>query len=132
MTIAFRQNCLFVLILIFATVTSIFFYREVHQNWILFKKAESQYEKKNFAEAIKLYEKSLEGGFPRSKMSVDYANSYLALGQFNKAIPLYKEYLSYHPKDHNARLDLAKALSWIGNTKEAEMEYKKILDLLHN
>lgn len=119
---------MFALIMLLAIVSSVVIYRTIRQDWILFRDAEWQYSKKNFKEAIDLYERSLKAGLPRYYISVNLANSYVAQGQFKKAIPVYQEYLIKHPNDTNARFDLAKALSWVGNSKEAEAEYQKILE----
>ena len=39
--------------------------------------------------------------------------------------------LDKYPQDTSVRLLLARALSWNGNIKEAEEEYRKILDKSH-
>lgn len=127
-SIAVKQNCIYVLIVIFAVIVSIGLYRLTHQEWITFREAETEYNKKNFKQAIRLYEMSLDEGLSHFFMSANLGNSYVALGKFNEAIAVFKDYLAYHPYDREARLSLAKALSWTGNTKEAEEEYQKILE----
>lgn len=111
-----------------AAALSILTYRELHPDWILLRKAEYQYENKNFIEAVALYEESLKQGLPQNQLSVNLPNSYFALGKFDQAIPYYQKYLLLHPKDTSARLSLAKAFTWVGKTEEAEEQYKKIFE----
>lgn len=103
-------------------------YRTLFPEWIYFREAENKYDAKDYKATVILYRKSLEAGLPQSKIGINLPNAYVAIGQFEDAIVWYKNYLSMHPKDNNARLALAKALSWIGKTHEAELEYQKILE----
>jgi tetratricopeptide (TPR) repeat protein len=48
-------------------------------------------------------------------------------GDYNEAITLLREVLRANPTDRQARLSLARILSWAGNYKESEDEYRKLL-----
>lgn len=128
MSIAIKQNFIYVLLVIMTSSGSIALYFSLHQDWILFREAENQYENKEYQSAIDLYKKSLEKGLPPSTVNLNYANSYVALGRFEEAALLYKEYLKFYPKDNKVRLALAKTLMWMGKYSEAEAEYEKILE----
>jgi tetratricopeptide (TPR) repeat protein len=125
------QNIIYFTLVILTSLLTIWLYQFIHQDWILYRQAEEKYQKKEYTQAIELYKKSFDAGFPPEKLSVNFANAHVAAGNFNEAIPIYREYLKRHPKDNDARLSLAKALSWIGKNKEAEEEYQQILDNKH-
>lgn len=129
LSIAVKQNCIYFALIVFTSLISVLLYPSIHQEWVLFREAEKKYESKDYEAAIDLYKKSLEAGLPFSKISPNFANSYVAMGHFEEAIDLYREYLLIYPKDNNVRLALARALSWIGKLDEAEVEYKKILEI---
>ncbi|QLH37613.1 MAG: tetratricopeptide repeat protein [Parachlamydiaceae bacterium] len=84
-------------------------------------------QRKKFEEAADLYDQSLAAG-GQKRIIVNLANSYVATGHFDKAIELYKAYLIENPNDIKARLELARALSYIGKFQEAEIEYEKVLE----
>lgn len=123
-----KQNYIYMMLIVLTSIGSIFLYRATQQQWILFRKAEIKFHHKEYEEAISLYKKSLEAGFPLSKLALKLAQSYVTVGKFKEAIELYKVYLSEHPQDKRVHLDLARALSYIGNFKASEDEYKMILE----
>lgn len=55
------------------------------------------------------------------------AESYLASGQHEKAIEVYKEILSRDPGDMASRKSLADLLSWTGDLAEAVRQYETVL-----
>lgn len=128
LSIAVKQNCLYLILIIATSVGSIFLYRNIKEDWIIYREAETKYDNKDYEAAIALYKKSIEAGVPSSRVAVNLANSYVANGNFKEAIVLYKEHLQGYPKDRTVRLELAKALSYTGDYKESEMEFKKALE----
>jgi Tfp pilus assembly protein PilF len=48
-------------------------------------------------------------------------------GDYNEAIALLRQVLLANPANRQARLSLARILSWAGNYKESEDEYRKLL-----
>jgi tetratricopeptide (TPR) repeat protein len=131
LSIAAKQNYIYIIFVILTSIGSIFLYRTTQQTWIIFREAETKYSNKDYREAIVLYKKSLETGLPFYRVVVNLANSYVAIGNFKEAIVLYKNYLLENPKDTNVRLELARALSYVGNFEESEIEYKKTLEDTH-
>lgn len=123
---AFKQNVTYFFILALSAVAAIIGYRLTHEDWIIFNEAEKNYANKNYEAAIELYEKSLEMGIPISAVGMQLANSYVVLGKFKDAIPIYRRYLQEHPKDTHTRLEFAKTLNWAGLPQEAEEEIQKI------
>lgn len=128
LSIAEKQNYIYAILIVLTVVGTILLYRVVNSEWILFREAETSYQNKEYAAAINFYNKSVEAGMPPSKVAINLANSYVSVGNFKEAIALYKGYLLEYPKDTNVRLALARVLSWSGDLKESESEYKKILD----
>lgn len=131
LSIPVRQNVIYSTLVILTAISSIFLYRTLQKEWVIYREAEIKYSGKDYETAIVMYKKSLEAGVPPSKITLNLANSYIATAHFNEAIVLYKDYLLEHPKDNKIRLELARALSYIGNLKESEAEYKKTLEETH-
>lgn len=131
LSIAAKQNFFYFIFVVLTAFGSIFLYRATQQDWIMYRDANTKYENKDYEAAINLYKKSLEAGLPLSKIVVNLANSYVAIGNFNEAIILYKDYLLEDPKNINIRLELARALSYVGNFEESEIEYQKTLEDNH-
>jgi predicted Zn-dependent protease len=130
-SIAAKQNFVYFILVIITSLGTVLLYWNTQAEWMLYRNAETKYRDKDYESAIGLYKKSLEAGAPSSRVILNLANSYLAVGNFKEAIVLYKEHLVKNPKDTNVRLELARALSYIGNLKESEMEYKKTLEDSH-
>lgn len=131
-SIGAKQNCIYVVLVVLTSIVSIVMYKTLNQDWILFREAETKYNNKEYDAAIVLYKKSVEEGLSSSKVAMNLANSYVAIGNFKEAIDLYRTHLLENPKDTNIRLALARALSWTGNLKESEEEYQKILENTHD
>lgn len=131
LSIAAKQNCLYVVFVVLTSLGTIFLYRSTQQEWIIYQEANVKYYSKDYQEAINLYKKSLELGVPFSKIAVKLAHSYVVIGNFNEAIILYKNYLLGDPKNKNIRLELARVLSYNGNFVESEIEYQKTLEDNH-
>lgn len=106
---------------------TIIFYYDYHQDYIVYNLAEEKFYDKNFKEAITLFKKSLELGLPPSVASLKLADSYISIGQFEEAIPYYRERLLSHPKEKSTKIALAKALMLAGKSKESEEMFKSIL-----
>lgn len=128
LSIAAKQNYLYLALIIFTSIGAIFFYRLTQQKWILFREAEIQFDRQEYESAISLYKKSMAAGFPLSKITLKLARAYVATGHFQEAIEVYKIYLLEHPQDKQARIEFARALSYIGNFEESKNEYKKLLE----
>lgn len=131
-SIAQKQLFIYFTFIFLTSLTTILLYTFIQQKWILYREAEIKYDSKEYKEAIDLYKKSEKRGLPSSRIASHLANSYVSIGNFKEAITLYRSYLLEHPKDKTMRLALARALSWNGNLKESEIEYKKILDETHD
>lgn len=131
LSLARKQNYLYALYVILTATCFLFLYPLIHQNWILFREGERAFQNKNYKEAITFYQKSIALNVPTPKAVLNLANSYVALGEFEKAIVYYQDYLQLRPQDDRVRLSFAKTLSWLKRFEESEEEYKKILDSSH-
>jgi tetratricopeptide (TPR) repeat protein len=56
------------------------------------------------------------------------ADIYISRDEFDKAIPLYRNYLKKHADDHQVRVKLAETLSWLKKYEESIDEFKAVLD----
>lgn len=131
LSIAAKQNYIYLALIIFTSIGSVVLYRLTQQQWIMFREAETQFDHKEYETAISLYKKSVAAGYPLSKVALKLARAHVAMGHFQEAIDLYKGYLLEHPQDKQARLEFARALSYVGNFKESEREYKSLLKNEH-
>ncbi len=127
-TVPRKQNLIFFFIVVVTFVVTLFFYHYLRSEWIVFRYAETKYESKHYDEAIKLYTQASNQGLKTPVMAVHLANSYVVIGQFNAAVPFYREYLSKYPNDTDTRLSLARALQWSGDVDGAEKEFQIILE----
>ena len=57
------------------------------------------------------------------------ADLFAAQKEYQKAEPLYREYLAHHPQDQAVRLKLAEMLSWEKKYEASLSEYRKILEV---
>ncbi|MCF8081831.1 MAG: tetratricopeptide repeat protein [Deltaproteobacteria bacterium] len=57
------------------------------------------------------------------------ADLFVAQKEYQKAEPLYREYLAHHPQDQAVRLKLAEMLSWEKKYEASLSEYRKILEV---
>jgi len=57
------------------------------------------------------------------------ADLFAAQKDYQKAEPLYREYLAHHPQDQAVRLKLAEMLSWEKKYEASLSEYRKILEV---
>jgi Tfp pilus assembly protein PilF len=48
-------------------------------------------------------------------------------GRYDEATALFRQVLIAEPSNPQARLGLARVLSWTGHSKESEDEYRKLL-----
>jgi tetratricopeptide (TPR) repeat protein len=117
--------------IILTILMAIVSYQVTQKKWILYRQAENKFEEKNFKEAILLYQASMEAGPTNPNTMSRLADAYVAVGNFPQAIKWYRIYLDQYPKDLAVRLSFARALSWMGDFKEAEQEYEKVLDAQH-
>lgn len=127
-----KQYLIYFFLIFLTSVVTFLSYYQVKSEWVIFREAERNFKNNNYAKATKLYQESVAKGVPLQRVSLNLAHSYVVLGQFNKAVPLYREYLKKYPYDKTVRLALAKALSWTGNFEESEAELQKILELETN
>lgn len=130
-SISKKQNYLYFGMILLTMFTALVSYRITQKKWILYRQAENQFEEKNFKEAIILFQESMKAGPTNPEAISRLADAYVAIGNFSEAIKWYRLYLNRYPKDINVRLSLARALSWMGNIKEAEQEYEKVLEAQH-
>lgn len=127
LSIAQKQNYLYVLLILATIAIAIFSYRAFEKKWVLFRRAENKYQEQKFNEAIDLYQQALALGLTYPHTFAHLADAYVAAGNFAEAIKWYRRYLDFYPNDAEARLSYAQALNWNGNIKEADEEYQKVL-----
>lgn len=127
-SISTQQNLRFFSLLIITLITTIFLYRLVHPEWILYKQGNDYYAKKDYEKAIAAYTASFTKGLKQSKFLLNLAQSYVSIGNFDEAIKVYRKYLEIHPKDKKARLAFARVLAWNQNFDESEKEFKILLE----
>lgn len=120
-----RQNLSYLLLISMTVLFTGFFYLSTHGPWIYFREAEDNYHAQNYAKAIPFY---IRADFSSNVALLHLAESYMNVGNFKDAVPVYQRYLLLNPKDKRNRLELARALEWSGNMQEAEIEFKKIVE----
>ena len=79
-------------------------------------------------EAIDLFSKAIEKKPAlRSTVSIELGHQYTWAELPDSAIQWYEVYLLHHPEDLDAKLGVARAMSWAGRLDEADTYYKNLL-----
>jgi thioredoxin-like negative regulator of GroEL len=63
---------------------------------------------------------------PSDQLSL--AKAYAGIAAYDRAIPIYKDYLSTHPDDLETRIAYARVLNWDRRYNEAQRQYERILE----
>ncbi|MEZ4908524.1 MAG: tetratricopeptide repeat protein [Saprospiraceae bacterium] len=95
--------------LIIAVILSIYFpFQFYAQPDILLKKAEKEYENKNYHNSVELYESLIDSGYVSSELYYNLGNSYFMSGDYPHARLYYEKAKKINPNnpDINKNLDL--------------------------
>lgn len=115
---------LFLIALASLTTTA---YHLFNQNWIIFRKAETRFSKKEFEAAIPYYEKLLPRDFQVSKVLRHLGSAYLATGRDLKARKIFEKMASRHEGRPEALKELAAIYVSLGRFQDAASTYQAIL-----
>src|SRR5436190_4253923 len=77
----------------------------------LLRKAEKAYDSKNYAEAVRDYEKLITEGFRSYQLYFNLGNSYYRNNELGKAIYYYELARKMEPNDEDVRINLGIASS---------------------
>ena len=84
---------------------------------------------KNYQSAVDLYQRAAELDPPFGRgLFLGLADIYAWSGKYDQAVSLYRQALAIDPKQKDVRIQLARALSWRGDLKEAINQYQKALE----
>jgi tetratricopeptide (TPR) repeat protein len=117
----------FFIVLLAVAVLSTVAYHHVHRNWILFRKGENFFARKEFSKAIPYYQKALKEGLDKPELIAHLAHSHLISGNIEESRQLYKKMLSEQPGNLPALYALASVSSLCGQFDEATRLYREIL-----
>ncbi|MGX5188708.1 tetratricopeptide repeat protein [Streptomyces avermitilis] len=84
-------------------------------------------ERENYREAISQFETALRGGDHAALISM--ARCYSELENYEEAASVTRRYIDEHPEDSTGHFNLAFYLHKAGNLEEAELYYRKAVDL---
>ncbi|MEU6545674.1 tetratricopeptide repeat protein [Streptomyces sp. NPDC046859] len=84
-------------------------------------------EREKYREAISQFETALTGGDHGALISM--ARCYSELNEYEEAASVTRRYVNEHPEDSTGYFNLAFYLQMIGNLEEAELNYRKAVDL---
>lgn len=127
MTIKTRQISLFFLMLACTATLAVISYHHLRGEWILYRQGKVLLQKEDYQGAIPFFAASLEKKISTPQVLADLGLAYLAIGRFSQATEAYRAYLDRRPQDRQARIQLARALSWSGRYDEAIVEYRTFL-----
>jgi tetratricopeptide (TPR) repeat protein len=128
LTLARKQNILYYTLSLVTMLLAMAAYLTMQPSWVAFRQAESLYYAKSYAEAIPLYQRSLEEGKTTPKAVLHLAEALTAEGHFAQSAQYYRMYLESYPKARAIREKLAKTLFWDGNIEESTKEYELLLE----
>ncbi len=111
------QKILFV-ILTFASTTALFAQNE------LIEKGNKQCELNNFPAAIKTYSKAASATPNNAEVLAKLANTYMKMGETDKAIPVFEKAMAIKGADPLIALDFGKALMTQGKYDEAKQQFE--------
>lgn len=122
-----RQKHIYITLLIISGVACIILYPIINPGSNYFREAQKVYFTKKFAAAIPYFEKAIAAGSTNPTAYNHLAYSYLAESNFSQAAVWFRAYLKMKPRDLDARLSLARSLTWAKKYEEAAIEYKELL-----
>lgn len=93
------------------------------------ERADSAYNRKNYAEALQLYNAALSQEGASSNLYYNIANTYYRLGNTGHAVIFYRRALAFDPSNSDALSNLRFVKSHIANTPEDDSSF---LGNLHN
>ena len=115
------------LILIAAALLTTAAYHLSKPNWIMFRKGEGCFSKKEYSQAIPYYVCLLKSGFEAPKLLSHLGTSYLATGDFGKAMTIFENIIIHSPDKLSALKELANIYIIFGRFKEAITLYQTFL-----
>lgn len=124
----FRQEILFIGMLCATAVITGYVYLHLNWKYVLYKRAEQQLAHQQFNSAAELYRQAIEKGLTIPNAYLHLADAYTAEHQFDKAVDIYRYYLALYPNDKEARIKLARVLSYLGAFQESTEEYEKAIE----
>jgi tetratricopeptide (TPR) repeat protein len=122
-TIKSRQYILFAGILCVTALLSTAGYHIVHQDRVLFRKAETLFHSRDYAQAASQYKLALEAGLKNPDAFSRMGDAYLASGAFKDAARAFEEVLRKRPGYQYAVRRLASVYDYSDRTDEAVALY---------
>jgi len=123
----FMRRSVLILILIAIVLLTTLAYHVFKPNWVLFRKGEGYFSKKEYSQAIPYYVGLLKSGFETPKLLSHLGTSYLAIGDFGKAETIFEDIINHRPDKLLALKELANIYIIFGRFKEAINLYQTLL-----
>lgn len=108
-----KARTVIIALLCIAAITTLA-YRTIERKWVVYRKAEALYEKKEYKKAIPQYAALLEKGFKHPVALSRLGEMYLATSDLDKARSVYEEILRKDPLNMRARFTIADIYMRIG------------------
>ncbi|MBL7102597.1 MAG: hypothetical protein ISS60_07550 [Desulfobacteraceae bacterium] len=115
-----------ILILIAIALLTTAAYHLSKPDWIMFRKGEGYFFKKEYSTAIPYYVRLVESGFETPKLLSHLGTSYIAVGEFGKATRIFENIIKYSSEKTSAIKELANIHITFGRFKEAINLYQII------
>lgn len=126
-TLVSRQVLIYIFLLALTSVVTTYVYFQTRSEWILYHKGKLLYDDKNYGKAAILLQQALDDGAGSRDAYFYLGDSYAADKQFEEAEKVFRSYLVNNPKDLEARVKLARVLSYMGKLDESQKEYEQVI-----
>lgn len=123
-----KQRLTYFLMICGVTVLTHFAYRYFNPEWISYRYAEKSYAEKNWDQAIRYYNESVEQGIKNPYVYSKLGDVYSKTKNFPMAVKSYEKYLELRPQDLWAMRAYAGVLTANGEFDRAAQEYQKVLE----
>lgn len=120
----FHLACYLAVLILLTGATSLG-YHYYESDWVYFRRAEIEFQKLNFSEAIPLYRKSLDLGFKKPTALLHLADSLLATKDFGAALTTLETVHQKYPKERNSTIKLAHMYHLFKQPEKAIALYKE-------
>ena len=101
-----RRSALILILIIIALFTTLAYHLS-KPDWVMFRKGEGYFSKKEYSQAIPYYVRLFKSGFEAPKLLSHLGTSYVATGDFGKAMTTFQSILNQTPDKLSALKELA-------------------------
>lgn len=120
-----NQKWIFLILLIATALITTFAYHVINKSQVIFRKAETCFNEKEFSTAIPFYNEAIKQGLKTTEVFTHRADSFMATEDFLNALESYEYILQENMTNLAAIKNCSALYSYFGRVDEAIMLYKQ-------